>query len=345
MRPILKRITALCAGTLLLACAGVAPRPSDPRSAQAGAEDSYLIGRTHHMSLRFEQALTYYAAALRAAPAHVKARNGLAALYAEQGQLSEAVALWEELTASATGAGGAYLFSNLGYAHMLRGDFAQAQVALAQACLLDPLDARAWQRLGATLQKLDQPERADAMYRQASALRGHDFKSDYAVARSANMPAIDEAVRSTSTDREHWARTDVSRAADGTFIMRRIEPEGKVVRTADSANFAGNVLLEISNGNGVTGMARALARDVGLGTVRRVRLSNQKGFSVRHTRVEYKPAFKDDAERLALRYGTSRVVEVDTASRADVRLVLGRDMRKAIPTTVTAVQQNGHKTG
>jgi len=86
-------------------------------------------------------------------------------------------------------------------------------------------------------------------------------------------------------------------------------------------------------------MARTLAREAGLGSAQQVRLTNQKGFSVRHTRVEYKAAFKVEAERLALRYGTSRVVPVGPANRADVRLVLGRDMLKAAPPTVATVNK------
>ncbi len=345
MRPILKRITGLCAGTLLLACAGVGQRPVDPLAVQAQAEESYLLGRTYHMSLRFESALAHYADALRAVPSHVKTRNGLAALYAEQKQLPQAIALWKELTASATGGGSAYLFRNLGHAYMLQGEAALAQVALSQACVLDPLDEAAWQLLGDAFKKLGQPERAEAMHRQAQALRGPDLKSDYARAQKAGAPASDSAVPVARADDDGFARTDISRAADGTFVMRRIESDPSRVRPAANASFAGNVLLEISNGNGITGMARSLAREEGLGTSRAVRLTNQKGFAVLHTRVEYKSAFKADAERLANRYGTTRVVDVGRSGRADVRLVLGRDMRSAVRPAIATVQKPGATPG
>ncbi len=339
MLPILKRVTALCAGTLLLACAGIGQRPVDPLAAQAAAEESYLLGRSFHMSLRFESALAHYTDALRAVPSHVKARNGLAALYAEQKQLPPAIALWKELTASATGSGSAYLFRNLGHAHMLHGDPALAQVALSQACLLDPLDHTAWQLLGDALEKLGQPARAEAMHRQAQALRGHDLKSDYVLAQKAGVPAA-------RVEDDGFARTDISSAADGTFVLRRIASDATKVRPLANASFAGNVLLEISNGNGITGMARLLAREEGLGTSRAVRLTNQKGFSVLHTRVEYKSAFKADAQRLANRYGTTRVVDVGQGGRADVRLVLGRDMRSAVrPPTVVVGPKPGATPG
>ena len=77
MPPILKRLTMLCAGTLLLACASPGGTPSATRQA-FDAEQAYLIGRTHHMAMRPQQALAYYRSALRDDPAHLNARNGLA---------------------------------------------------------------------------------------------------------------------------------------------------------------------------------------------------------------------------------------------------------------------------
>jgi hypothetical protein len=60
--------------------------------------------------------------------------------------------------------------------------------------------------------------------------------------------------------------------------------------------------------------------------VKVVRLTNEKGFAVRQTRIEYQPAFRSVAERLAERYGAAKPVEVSMAGRADVRLVIGHDL-------------------
>lgn len=344
MLPVLKRLSLLGAGAMLLACAGVAPHA--PGSSLASAEENYLLGRGHQLELRPQQAFAYYLAALRAAPSHVDANNGLAALYAAQGQLALAIPIWERLAAAAHGADSAYLLVNLGHAYLLDGDAARAQGVLEQACLRDPLNPRAWEHLGAALGRLGQHERAQAMLRQAGTLRGHDIKSDYAVARGAGLAAIDGALKAAQDGEGQWARTEISQEAGGIFVLSRTEAGAPPARAAapqhaasagDGAsqinvvspgNFAGNVLFEISNGNGVTGMARALSGEVGQGSTHKVRLTNQKGFAVRHTRVEYKTRFKLQAAELAARYGAARMVQVGPSGRADVRLVLGRDLIK-----------------
>jgi hypothetical protein len=84
--------------------------------------------------------------------------------------------------------------------------------------------------------------------------------------------------------------------------------------------------LEISNGNGVTGMARALARRIDAPGLRVTRLSNQPGFAVRHTRIEYDAAHVDAARRLAQRVGSVHLQEVEPRAPANLRLVLGRDL-------------------
>lgn len=342
MTPLLTRLTAACAGAMLLACAGVVQRGA---GAPPSAEESYLLARSHHLAQRPASALPLYQAALRASPAHANARNGLAALYAEQGQLDLAIPIWEEMTAAAPESGEAHLFVNLGHAYLLRGDSARAQAMLEQACLRDPLNPRAWDHLGTALANLGQHKRAKAMQRQAAALRRHDIESDYAVARGAASPAIGEALRAAREDGQRWARTEIERDGNGVFILRRIEPEGAAPIAAAPPDFPGNVLFEISNGNGVTGMARALSGEVGQGSGRQVRVTNQRGFGVKYTRVEYKAAFKVEAERLAGQFGASRVVPVGKTARADVRLVLGRDFVRPARAALVQAPPAGKKAG
>jgi tetratricopeptide (TPR) repeat protein len=326
MTLILKRASLLAAASLLLACAGTSLRLPSAGQAALDAEHAYLVGRTHHLERRPEQALRYYQAALQAAPAHADARNGLASLYAEQGELDKAIALWETLTASATGPESAYMVSNLGYAYFLRGDLASAQASLEKACLLDPLNYRAWHHLGNVLGQAGQAARAEAMYRQAAALLGHDFKADYALAPRAGVAAIDDALKAArASDDERWAQTEVRQTEGGVFILRRVEADGAVrLAPAPSAR----AMLEIRNGNGVGGMARKLARTMNEGSTRVVRLTNHKGYGVKLSRVEYSLAFKGTAQRLAARVGATRLVQVDSVAGADIRLVIGRDMVK-----------------
>jgi hypothetical protein len=86
------------------------------------------------------------------------------------------------------------------------------------------------------------------------------------------------------------------------------------------------VALEISNGNGRAGLARQVARDLREPGLKVVRLTNAKGYGVRQTRIEYQPAFRELAERLASRFGAGKPVAASLAAHIDVRIVIGRDM-------------------
>lgn len=347
MRTSLQYLALIGTAASLMACVQTG-RHSAPSAAPASltfanADQAYLVGRGDHLAQRFDAAIAAYGAALKLAPAHVNARNGLATVYAEQGRFDQAIALWKTLTAEMRESGpeSAFLFSNLGYAMFLNGDYDGALVALEKACVLDPLNHRAWQHLGNALDKLGQHERALAMHKQAAGLKTHDFKADYAAAGRAGVGAIDNAIvaaDTADTASSDWDETRVEQSANGMFVMHRVSAKRRnaVAAAAPIANAPVAALsprdteissrLEISNGNGVTGMARSLSRTMADQEWRVVRLTNQKGFGVADTRVEYQGQFREAAERLAARFGAAKVVPVSSSGPADLRLVIGRDL-------------------
>jgi Flp pilus assembly protein TadD len=346
-RRILKKISVLCAAALLLACANVARQPGAASASAADADRAYDQGRQHHLAGRYDEAITAYRAVLAAAPHHVRARNALAAAFARRGEFTQAIPIWRTLTdelTPGTGPDGAYLFANLGYAYLLGGDLQNAVTALEKACVLDPLDHRAWSNLGESLRRLGQHERAASMFRQADALRKHDFRGDYAAAGGTAVAAIQAAVASTARPDSGWAATEVRTAADGTLELLRLPASGALAQNAPAPKpippaprgRLDLVLLEIRNGNGVIGMARSLSRQVGGKGVQVTRLSNEKGFQVRRTRIEHHADFRFAAEQLAQRLGDRRtgrfdpvqIVQVDNCKPTDVRLVLGQDIAR-----------------
>jgi Tfp pilus assembly protein PilF len=344
MRPriLLNTLSILCTGAMLLACSHSTLRQEASTAAVSKADDDYLRGRNLHLARRYDEAIAAYQAALRADAGHVNARNGLAIAYAEQRDFAKAIPIWRELTRGATMSSGpetAFLFNNLGYAYFLNGQYDEASVALEKACLLNPLNDRAWQYLGETLQKLGQEERAQQMLRQASALREHDPRADYAhTGQSAKSPALALALASPPGKDREWSFVEVINKPDGMLELRRVAPASAAVKPAAEAVKASVdkatadktpppiAKLEISNGNGRQGMARQLSRQLRDPAVKVVRITNEKGFGVRQTRIEYRPAFRSVAERLAERLGSGMPVEAPSGSRADVRLVIGRDL-------------------
>jgi Tfp pilus assembly protein PilF len=84
--------------------------------------------------------------------------------------------------------------------------------------------------------------------------------------------------------------------------------------------------LEISNGNGVAGMAAALARTVAGDALQVVRLSNVRHFAVPSSRIEYQQPQEAAARVLAARLGLRVVAQGEARGSAELRIVLGRDL-------------------
>lgn len=317
MRFMMKRIASACAGALLLACA-----------------DSPL--RIAADLPPMEQ------------PDTVAARNRDATGLAEQGNYPAAIALWKELTASATGPESAYLFRNLGYAHFLNKEYDASLAAFEKACLLDPLNARGWYHLGSALRKLGQEERAALMFRQAEALEQHEFSSDYALAKGSRVPAIANAVAAPARQQNDLSgaivvlppeeavvdlrKTEAAPAAQPAPVQAApvaAPPQQDMdypLAAGDGVQPPKTALLEIRNGNGVRGMAAATARHLNSEQLKVVRLTNHKGFNVRRTRIEYEPGYAEAASKLAEKFGAATMVEVKDCWKADMRLVIGRDL-------------------
>ena len=337
-RIFLTALPLLCSGVLLAGCGGALVRQDMPAPVMSSADDAYLRGRNLHLERRHDEAIAAYRAALQVDAGHVNANNGLAIAYAEQRDFARAIPIWRMLTQGAnmgSGQATAFLFGNLGYAYFLNGNYDDALVALEKACLLDPLNTRAWQYLGETLQKLGQDERARQMLSQASALREHDFKADYVVAGGGSrVPAIERAVQAAHGGQQRpdqeWAFVEVTRTESGVFELRRVAPatppKAPVPPLSDPSQPAIVAALEISNGNGRQGLARLVSRQIRDPGLKIVRLTNEKGYKVRQTRIEYQPTFRNLAERLAQRFGAGVPVEVRMAGRADLRLVIGHDL-------------------
>ena len=329
MRLTLSRLAAACACLGLAACTtqlAHAPVPTWP-----DADAAYVAGRQHFERGDLPAAQAAYEQALRHAPRHVNARNGLAVLHAQRGEHAAAIAHWLALTQE-TGMARpqqAYLFSNLGHAYYLSGRDGQALPVLEQACLLDPLNALAWQHLAQVLERLGQHERAALMRRQAASLQDHDLRRDLAALRGAAAPQL-VPVPASLPEAPAMARVEITQS-DGMARLQRVPAAVRSVPAAVPerpmpAAAAPRPRLEIVNGNGVPGMAAALARSLAGAPVQVVRLANETSFQVARTRVEYQPAQEQAARQLARQLGPQVQTQAADCPASELRLVLGRDL-------------------
>ncbi|KAB8061699.1 tetratricopeptide repeat protein [Janthinobacterium sp. FT14W] len=327
MRLTLSRLATACACLGLAAC--TAPPAHAPLPLLPDADAAYVAGRRYFDAGDLAAAQAAYEHALRHAPRHVNARNGLAVLHAQRGEHDAAIAQWQALTQEAGMARPqqAYLFSNLGRAYYLSGRDAQALTALEQACLLDPLNALAWLHLAQVLERLGQHERAAVMRRQAASLQEHDLRRDLALLRAAPPEAPPQPVEAVP-DAPAMARVEITQG-DGMARLRRVPaarngPVSVLVQSAPAASTPPR--LEIVNGNGVPGLAAALARSLAGNAVQVVRLANESSYQVARTRVEYRPAQEQAARRLARQLGAQVQTLAADCPASELRLILGRDL-------------------
>lgn len=255
-------------------------------------------------------------------PMDLADRNGQAVLHAQRGEAGQSIAIWEALLA----AGGlreprhAYVLRNLGHAYALAGRDLDALPVLEQACLLDPLHALAWQRLSQVLARLGQHARAARMLAQAHSLQAHDMQRDQALLRAQAVPLPVSAPAAVSVPAlvpPAMERIEITQSA-GMARLQRVPATALRPR------------LEILNGNGMPGVAAAMARSLAAGALQIVRTRNAASFQVARTRVEYRPAQEQLARRLARQLGPGVEAVAFDCPASEVRLILGRDLDPAI---------------
>lgn len=318
MRPSLTLIALACAA---LASCSMLKRSAAPPQAVAGADAYYALGRNYHAEAKPQDAQRAYLLALQRDPRHADARNGMAVLLAERGEAAQAIAIWRKLAdETLPPQDRALVLGNLGNALACHGDKEEALYLLQKAAVLDPANADNWQRLGAALQSAGEPEQAAVMQRQADSLREHDIKADYALVASMASDAV------------------MAASAPTLALAAALAPMSAPTRTPVPMPSPTPALhLEISNGNGVRGMAADWARKLRGSAWKSLRVTNSRPFVVARTRVEFAPQREAAAQELAKRIGGATLQEVRTLT--DLRVVLGHDQRpqKEMPA------QGGHR--
>jgi len=118
----------------------------------------------------------------------------------------------------------------------------------------------------------------------------------------------------------------------GASELVQLAPSVYELRLAPQTIAAQSYRLELSNGNGVTGMARRLGEQLIAKGLPKARLTNQKPFRQRLTQIQYRDGYADVAAALRSRMPNQPPMIKTAALRAstDVRVVLGRDLQRHV---------------
>jgi tetratricopeptide (TPR) repeat protein len=306
LRPIcLAVLSALC----LAACATPADKQAERSSAVppvAGPGESaaamYRLGQRFESEGRAERAIAAYREALRRDPLLVDAYTALGMVLAGQGRYGDAIRQFQAAVVLAPKSASAH--NNLGYAYLLDGAHQQAIRSLEEATRLDPQHAKSQENLRTAQAKL-------------------------AAARPAPTP-LASATPPAAAETSALALVEV---APGIFELKVRTPQREIEARPlpplpSKQSQSRSYTLEVSNGNGVSGLARRVAGWLAGAGIATARLTNQRPFVQRLTEVQYRDGYAAEAARLAgkLEHPARLVPSRSLADGVDLRLVLGKDL-------------------
>ena len=368
IRPTLKVLTA----SLLLASCAQTPTQQgalniqpfeEVRHSYDQARAQYALGRYYHGQLRYEQAIEAYRRALALNPDMVDAMNAMGVAYAESGRFVLARQQFEAALKRAPDS--AYTYNNLGFVNYLAGDYAAAVRAYRASLRLDASQEKARQNLvlassrmgeGTQIAHAGIPVAPVAPHPTAPAIAQTKSPQDAWVKVSPQIYELRPDVAATLTTRsadaaaERSARSVMPRATAANASVPATETSGARSTEAGSslrlaafeapsveaphgqtpvASLRG---VEVSNGNGIRGLAARVADYFYGKGVPHARLTNQHPFAERHTRIEYRPGSVAEAARINSLLPRTVPVVASRKLRSDirVRLVLGHDIERGV---------------
>lgn len=337
------------------------------------------LARYHHERGQLALALGAYAQSLALDANQLEARNAVAVIEAQQGNLEGARKALMALVNDYPGE--AQPHTNLGYVQYLMGDNASAVHTLRRAMALGA-GAKAFQNL----QLAEAAARFGGAEQPMIAAAASQAPAPASVAVPAPVPAVQPASSTLAAPPATAAvvaqepestpyvprspRATMSITPDAQQIASRMElvqlspnvfelkqrdvaavptapatPTSKAVPEAlalaalaavPTANKVQMARLEVSNGNGVTGMAKRFRSLLGQMGIPVERLSNDKPYRQLITTIQYSPGFESEAASLQKALQGKAQLASRQLQNSDVRLVLGKDAKQSLAAAAEA---------
>ena len=336
----------------------------------------YQLGRYYQGQNRSDLAIPAFQQALALDRHYAEAHNALGSLYAGQRQFE--LAIMEFQLALAAAPDTAHFYNNLGYAYYLQGRPVEAAAALQKAASLKPGDAKITTNLNLALAQKTRAELEQQAFAPATATASPPASSashvtappvagpvtETTVAAPAPAPASPPvAVEPTAPAPSPSQPAIQPLVAEPAPVIalpqspqlapaepqQTVEPAAPTMLAAappalpkTAPPLARAALYEVSNGNGITGMARRVNQALLAQGYPAARLTNNKPFRQPVTVVEYRPGYAAVAAQLSASLPLKPAITEKAGLRqsADVRLVLGRD----VMTRLALVTPRQHET-
>jgi hypothetical protein len=282
----------------------------------------YTLGLTAHGAGQIALASQRYAQALKMAPDHVGALNGLAVIYAQSDRTDEALKLFAR--ASELAPASAHIRNNAGYALLRDGRLDEAEIALNKARELDPSNAQTQQNLA--LLASAKAKHQSAGLSAPSEAGDKDGPRLVVVAPNVFELQVPESTSAKAAAPAQETTGPLGKeVSPGSAISQELML--RLAAMSASAELRG-VRLEVSNGVGINKLARRTADRLASEGVLTARLTNALPYRQVRTEIQYVTGLALAAQALQSRMpvATHAVAANRLNAGVQVRLVLGHDM-------------------
>lgn len=356
-------VLSACASNQKAVVAPLSIVPMVTKNSSDKPDAMYQMGRYYQGQNRFDQAVSAYLKVPVTDKNFAEARNGLGVVYSKQGKYREAIEAFEAAIQQSPKA--AHVYSNMGYAYYLQGKYAESVAVLTKATMLDSTNQRALNNLGLAYAKSGSKSESVQAFSQAVNIgESSAVKPVIDPVAAASMVAVNTSpnreapavqnVTVSNTEPQMLAipkdsgvirpasnvatvaqvdsRMQLVKLAPNVFELRvRQHSDVKPIQMAVAVDESTNLKtsrVEVANGNGMTGMAGKVGKFLRNQGYPVARLTNQKPFQVRMTKIEYRDGHEAEAQllRSSLPNSPELVQRDDLRADVSVRLVLGKDI-------------------
>ena len=286
----------------------------------------YLLGRYHQGKINYKKAIAAYDKALTADPDYVEVHNGLGVIYSVQGKHELAVRHFQKAINLAPEE--TYLHNNLGYAYLTQGRETEAAESLQLALQIDPENKQARSNLAITFERADLHDNAAILRLAAPPETTKSAVKIAASSRGATMVAVTKV----AIDEKHAqdeASAELIQVTPNVYEYKSINRDPLLaVLSEQTSVLHKDVRIEVSNGNGVTGMARNVYDFFQANGFAKARLTNHKTFTQSQTAVYYQSGNYEQANKINQMLPKQVNVVEDRNLRSDihVKILLGKDI-------------------
>ena len=307
----------------------------------------YALGRYHDGAQAWDQAIDAYRKAIIIDTQNIEAYNALGVALARSGRYAPAEATLRQALVFAPDKN--HVRNNLGYVLLLAGKPEDAVTQLKAAVQQDPGSSIAMANLSYAL--------AQSEAVRTAAAQANGSAHELPVPAMVSVPApISIAEVPAPMVLAHIGLPTAPQAATVAAALPVAAPQipaqapTTVASAAAALRPASQELasrLEVSNGNGVAGMAARVGRWLAAEGLHNARLTNQRPFVQQSTLIQYRSGHEANAQRVArsLPANAKTAAAPTPGLNSDVRLVIGRDWvlttagveQRNVPPVVTAM--------